>query len=61
MGTATVVDAERYVTITLPRSHWRQIVGDIENMCGAPAHEIEILSKVSVLHDGEPKADDERR
>lgn len=37
-------DPMRPVTITLPLAHWRQIVSDIENMCGVGADEIEILS-----------------
>jgi hypothetical protein len=49
---------ERYITITLPRSHWRQIESDIENMCGTGDHsQIEILSKVRILHDDKPEAD----
>lgn len=40
---------EPYVTIKLPRSHWYQIVDDIENMCGAAAEDIEILSSVTVV------------
>lgn len=52
---------ERTVTIRLPQEDWRQIVSDIENMCGRgreldpddPDDEgIEILSHIEVL-DGE--------
>lgn len=38
----------KYVVVTLPQAHWDQIVSDIENMCGADAEEIEILSDVVV-------------
>lgn len=34
------------VTIRLPKSHWQQIVDDIENMCGTTAANIEILQHV---------------
>lgn len=37
------------VTIRLPLSNWRQIVSDIENMCGLMADEIEILAETEVL------------
>lgn len=40
---------DRLVTVTLPLSHWQQIVSDIENMCGTGDHsEIEILSQFTV-------------
>lgn len=42
-------DPDRLVTVTLPLSHWQQIVSDIENMCGTGDHaEIEILSRFTV-------------
>lgn len=42
-------DPDRLVTVTLPLSHWQQIVSDIENMCGTGDHsEIEILSQFVV-------------
>lgn len=37
------------ITIRLPLRHWRQIVSDIEDMCGCDEDEIEILSKVEIL------------
>lgn len=37
---------EDLITIRMPRSHWAQIVGDIENMCGTSSDEIEILADV---------------
>jgi hypothetical protein len=40
---------EEMVTVRLPRSHWRQIVDDIENMCGTSAHKIEILRKAKIV------------
>lgn len=40
------------VTVRLPRSHWSQIVSDIENMCGTDSSEIEILSQAQVVEDG---------
>lgn len=36
------------VRVTLPRSHWVQIVDDVENMCGTSAEEIEILASAEV-------------
>ena len=41
---------DRIVTVSLPMSHWQQIVSDIENMCGVGAYDIEILSQ-AVLTD----------
>ena len=42
-------DPDRLVSVTLPISHWRQIVSDIESMCGTGDHsEIEILSQFTV-------------
>ena len=38
-----------YVTIRLPRGDWRQIVRDIEDMCGCSRDEIEILQDVEVI------------
>lgn len=40
---------EDLITIRLPRSHWSQIVDDIENMCGMSEDEIEILRSVEIL------------
>jgi hypothetical protein len=37
------------ITIRLPKASWNQIVDDIENMCGAPALDIEILRDIEVL------------
>lgn len=39
----------KLITIRLPESHWRQIVSDIENMCGTSEEDIEILQEVEVL------------
>jgi hypothetical protein len=45
----STADPDRLVTVTMPLSHWRQIVSDIENMCGTGDHsEIEILSQFEV-------------
>lgn len=41
--------SEPNITIRLPESSWRQIVSDIEDMCGADAEDIEILQDVEVL------------
>lgn len=41
------------VTIRLPQAHWRQIVSDIQGMCGCGRGEIEILSSVEVLEGSE--------
>lgn len=43
--------SEDMITVRLPRSHWRQIVDDVENMCGLPARDIEILRRVDGLAD----------
>jgi hypothetical protein len=48
---APVVSDEQMVTVRLPRSHWRQIESDIENMCGTDSSEIEILSQAQVTED----------
>jgi hypothetical protein len=40
-------DPDRLVKVTLPLSHWAQIVSDIEAMCGR-SDDIEILSQVTV-------------
>jgi hypothetical protein len=45
------VSDERMVTVRLPRSHWSQIVSDIENMCGTDSSEVEILSQAQVTED----------
>lgn len=39
------------VWVRLPRADWRQIVSDIENMCGTSASEIEILQSAAVSED----------
>lgn len=41
--------SKKYITIRLPKSHWRQIVSDLENMCGCGEDEIEILQDVEVI------------
>jgi hypothetical protein len=38
-----------YITIRLPKSHWLQIVDDLENMCGTTASNIEILANVEAI------------
>lgn len=45
--------SEPMVTVRLPRSHWKQIVRDIEDLCGIDmdSGEIEILSQVEVEED----------
>ncbi len=43
---------ENQITIRLPGSHWYQIVDDIKEMCGG-VEDIEILSSVEILDDGE--------
>lgn len=43
--------AEKYVTVRLPKSHWLQIVDDIENICGQPSDYIEILASAEVVED----------
>ena len=40
--------AEPMVRVTLPASHWSQIVSDMENMCGASAGEIQVLADAEV-------------
>jgi len=40
---------DEMVLVIMPRSHWEQIVDDIENMCGLPAEEIEILADAKVI------------
>lgn len=37
------------IIIRMPASHWSQIVSDLENYCGLPQREIEILADVEVL------------
>lgn len=39
----------KMITLRLPESHWRQIVSDLENMCGVGEEEIEILQEVEIL------------
>jgi hypothetical protein len=49
---SNVEEAEQMVTVRLPKSHWNQIVSDIEDMCGTGDHsEIEILSQIEVEED----------
>lgn len=43
---------DQLITVVLPRSHWNQIVDDIENMCGTAAEEIEILASAEVVDHG---------
>jgi hypothetical protein len=40
-----------YVYIRIPREDWKQIVDDLENMCGVPAREIDILKNAKILDD----------
>ena len=40
------------IILRLPRSHWRQIVSDLEQICGCAEEEIEILQEVEILADG---------
>lgn len=40
---------DELVTIRLPKSHWIQIVDDIENMCGESWEDIEILANAKVV------------
>ena len=49
------MNPDRLITVTLPWSHWSQIVSDIEAMCGR-SDDIEILSQAVV---SDPEAPDE--
>lgn len=52
-----------WILMTIPREDWRQIVSDVENMCGKPADEIEILQsakEVGVLIDLSSHWDDDK-
>jgi hypothetical protein len=44
-----MTDPDRLVTVTLPLSHWQQIVSDIEDMCGSHRNDIEILSSAVLV------------
>lgn len=41
--------SEPMVTIQLPMASWKQIVSDIENMCGTQAENIEILQDAEII------------
>lgn len=43
------LQVDEKITIRLPRSHWSQIVSDLENMCGTGEEDIEILQQVEIL------------
>lgn len=56
------LDPDRIVMVTLPLSHWQQIVSDIEAVCGR-SDDIEILSSVRLFdpaEKGSTQAGDER-
>ncbi len=41
--------SEKYITIRISESSWRQLVSDYEDMCGCGEDEIEILSDYEVV------------
>jgi hypothetical protein len=43
-----------YTTIRLPKSHWRQIVDNIEEMCGVGRENIEILGHIETINGTDP-------
>jgi len=50
-GARMTTRTEPMVTVHLPRSHWNQIVINLEKMTGLDMEEIEILQKVRVTND----------
>lgn len=38
----------QWVNVRIPKSHWSQIVSDLEDMCGCSEDEIEILAEAEV-------------
>lgn len=41
----------QWVNVRIPKSHWSQIVSDLEDMCGCSQDEIEILAEAVVTDD----------